>query len=733
MYIFSSTSSRKITLRLVLVLAFVAQGMAIAGMVAYVSYRNGQEAVNAVAQRLRSDQSEQISQHLESFLKPPIRINISAADFIRSTGLTVDRLPALQEYFLQQVHIHDSVTSIYFGTGQGGIVGGGREGADEIYYVYSTGNLSPGVFNKYAASLDGAAGELLTSIPDFDARLRPWYQNAVQNNGPAWSDIYILFTGQDMAIAASSPVRDEAGQLLGVVSVDIFLSHLSSFLDKLEVSSSGESYIMDRAGFLVAVSTGEALFADGNGDGELERLQARESNTPVIRESTEALAGQMGDFQEIHSAAQIEFDLDGKRHFAQVLPIRDEYGIDWLIVVVVPESDFMGPIHEANRYALLIVLVAALLSIGMSIWAAYRINRPIRHLIGSMEAISDGEWGEADARSTRIFEIHQLAGAFNRMKRALREVMDHLSEEIRRREQVELSLRESEDRYRTLLDNVPIGVFRTSHSGKFLAANPASLNMLNLENVEALEGADVIDFYAAPQDRGALLDLLQSQGSVRNMEILFKKQNGGFFWGSITARAVTDANGNMQYIDGTMEDITEKKKIRENLKYLATHDSLTGIANRNLFDDRLAHAIDTAKRNGRKFALLFLDLDDFKKVNDEFGHAQGDWLLQQVVHRLSHSVRASDSVARLGGDEFAVILEGLSRADHILPVIHKILRAVSAPCMLHQREIRVSTSIGVSIFPEDGGSPDDLLQNADRAMYEAKDAGKNNFQFFSSK
>lgn len=717
-------------MRLVLLVAFISQVVGIAALVAYISFRNGQDAVNAVAQRLRSDQSEQIRQHLESFLQYPIRINRSASYFIQSNGLSSGDVPTLQENFLREVRNHEEITSVYFGAASGGIVGSGREGSGGPYYVYSTSRLEPGTFEKYAVDPSGKTGELLSRVPNFDARLRPWYQQALQVEQPTWSEIYILFTGQDMAIAASSAVHDQEGNLLGVLSVDIFLSHLSTFLESLAVSKTGQSFIVERDGLLVAASSGEPLFADGKDGGKMLRIKASESTTPIINSAAREITKQVGSFNDIQEAVHIEYKLDGERYFAHVLPIQDKYGIDWLIVVVVPESDYMAPIETASQYTVFIVLTAALLSVVLSLYASYRINRPIRRLIVSMEAISNGEWGDVNAGWTRIFEIQQLAAAFNRMWHALRESMERLSEEIRHRKQVELFLRESEDRYRTLVENVPVGVFRTTIDGRIVAVNSAYRSMLGLDETDELVHVDLNDFYQNPQDRQKLLDELQANGSVSNMEILFKKKGEGYFWGSVTARATMDADGKVQYLDGMVEDITERKHNQENLKYMATHDGLTGIANRTLFEDRLFHAVETSQRTGQKFAVLFLDLDDFKKVNDEFGHAQGDWLLKQVALRISRVIRASDSVARLGGDEFVLLLEGLSEVAHILPIIQKIQGVIAEPFFLNDHEIRVLASIGVSIYPDNGLDPTVILQKADASMYEVKQSGKNNFHFF---
>ena len=181
-----------------------------------------------------------------------------------------------------------------------------------------------------------------------------------------------------------------------------------------------------------------------------------------------------------------------------------------------------------------------------------------------------------------------------------------------------------------------------------------------------------------------------------------------------------------------MRDVTEKKRAAQELKHIATHDGLTGLPNRTLLMDRLSHALALSEREEKLAALLFIDLDGFKRVNDTLGHAAGDELLCAVAKRLQKSVRRSDTVARLGGDEFAVILERVRHVDSVGAIAQKIVDRVCKPCRLASGKVSVSASIGVTLCPFDGKSVKELMVDADRAMYVAKAAGKNRFEFYSS-
>ena len=179
------------------------------------------------------------------------------------------------------------------------------------------------------------------------------------------------------------------------------------------------------------------------------------------------------------------------------------------------------------------------------------------------------------------------------------------------------------------------------------------------------------------------------------------------------------------------ERAAEREFDPEQLSYLARYDPLTGLINRTLFTDRLVGAVARARRDGGLVALMFLDVDNFKEVNDGYGHSTGDILLRQIAERLTGSVRESDTVARLGGDEFTVILEGGHRVEDAGRVATKVLTALSAPYRIGDHELHVTTSLGIAIYPVDGEDAEELLKGADIAMYSAKAAGKNTYQYFT--
>jgi diguanylate cyclase (GGDEF)-like protein len=215
------------------------------------------------------------------------------------------------------------------------------------------------------------------------------------------------------------------------------------------------------------------------------------------------------------------------------------------------------------------------------------------------------------------------------------------------------------------------------------------------------------------------------------VEKRYLRRDGEVIWVRITCALRRSPEGVPLYDVSVVEDITDRKLAEDRVQYLATHDELTGLPNRAVFGQLLDHALETAARHERQSALLFIDLDRFKLVNDSLGHEAGDLLLKEMARRLTGCMRRSDVLARLGGDEFVVLLEELTDPRQAAEVAKKVLSSVLAPVEISGHECRVTASIGIALFPADARDSQTLMKNADMAMYAAKEEGKNNFQFYS--
>jgi PAS domain S-box-containing protein len=469
----------------VLIVPFVVQIALAVGLVGYLSFRYGQAAVSDIAQQLHAEIAYRIEEHVRTFLSTPHYINQINAAAMQQGWLAARSPETLERHFWEQVQIFDSVTSIYFGNTAGGLVNAGREGAEGALYVILTDAFVSGPFNKYATGAQGEHIALLATVPNFDARTRPWYTSAVEEGDGAWSELYVLFTGQDMAIAASRPVYDHQSRLLGVVSVDLFTSHLSDFLGTTRISQNGVSFIMERSGLLIASSTDEQPFIVPDNGEAPQRLHARESAIPIIRDAAEFLTGRYGDYDAITGEHRFEYTIGGKRQFLHVLPVQDDYGIDWLVVVVVPEADFMGQIIAGNRLNIALIVAASLLAVGLGLVTAGWVDQSMVRLNVSTQALARGDWQQI-APLEPIRETVELTHSFNTMARQLQQMLQNLTAEVTERTRVEESLRANEQMLESIFSLVPVGICLTDMDGHYLRVNEEYCRIFGYSKKELL-------------------------------------------------------------------------------------------------------------------------------------------------------------------------------------------------------------------------------------------------------
>jgi diguanylate cyclase (GGDEF)-like protein/PAS domain S-box-containing protein len=304
--------------------------------------------------------------------------------------------------------------------------------------------------------------------------------------------------------------------------------------------------------------------------------------------------------------------------------------------------------------------------------------------------------------------------------------------DVTERRMAEEALRESEARYRLMAENSTDMISRTSTKGIILYASDACRRLVGYEPSE-LVGRSFYDFiFEVDREEVRYLSSLIHEAGPTTFAYRVEKKDGSLVWFETTSRSVRDAlSGKIREIVGVSRDVTERKRVEEQIEYQAYHDALTGLPNRRLFRDRLTVALAHARRLKHPLAVMFLDLDRFKVVNDTLGHSIGDELLKAIAARLQASLREEDSIARMGGDEFTVLLADLKTPDAAAKIAQKVLDTIALPVQIEGTELFITTSIGIALFPSDGDTAETLLANADHAMYRAKDAGRNSYQMFT--
>ena len=293
------------------------------------------------------------------------------------------------------------------------------------------------------------------------------------------------------------------------------------------------------------------------------------------------------------------------------------------------------------------------------------------------------------------------------------------------------SLREHEQLLSSIASNISDGIYRSTPDRGMIYANDALAHMFGYQSAHELMSVAGPILYANPRRRQELQLLLEERGQYQSQEVEYQRKDGSRFYGVNSAFTVRDAAGVPQYFDGVISDITERKRAEQQVYHLAHYDSLTGLPNRTLLRDRLGQAMNDARRRGSRLAVLFLDLDRFKTVNDSLGHETGDKLLKLVATRLRECMRDSDTISRQGGDEFLLVLRDASDIAAVSRVAEKLLDTVARPYTIGEYELHITPSVGISMFPDDSTDLDTLIRNADAAMYHAKENGRFNFQFFT--
>lgn len=418
-------SLEKFPLRLILLVSFVLQISAVVGLTGYLSLRNGQEAVNDLATKLNREIGLRIDQHLNSYLKTPRAINQINTDAVRLGLLNLEDIKKTGHYFWKQMQVFKDVGYISYVTTKGEYTGAGRwiEGKgvtiDEVSRSTNGKNLT------YTTDNQGNRTEVVFTS-DYKPLTESWYTDTVRAGKPIWSEVFPWSDVPDiLSISISYPIYDYTKKLKGVLSVDFQLTGINNFLRNLEVSPSAKIFILERNGLVLASSGSEKPYKMV--DGKAQRLNVLKSQDPLIQNTARYLQKRFGNFKEIKNSQQLAFMVNGKRQFVQVTPWRDELGLDWLVAIVVPESDFMAQINDNTRTTILLCLLALAIATVLGIYTSRWISQPLLQLSEASQAIASGEL-DRQVRVEGVRELRILARAFNQMAKQLRESFAALKE-----------------------------------------------------------------------------------------------------------------------------------------------------------------------------------------------------------------------------------------------------------------------------------------------------------------
>ncbi|AFY83499.1 family 3 adenylate cyclase [Oscillatoria acuminata PCC 6304] len=427
---------RKISLQIMLIVPFVVQTVGAVAVVGYLSYRNGQKAVNDVATQLRNDISERIKENLTYLVAIPFQSFENYDTALNQNRIDLNNGRDVEQFLWGQLPAFPLVAAAAFVTPNQEFFAGERQDDGEI--VIRTSEVENNhTLTTYTTSPEGERREIINAgNPNFDPRKRPYYQIPVQQKQAVWAKLYPHITGKYLYIAAGKPIYTQTGDLQGVWMTSLNLVMFGDFLSNLKIGKTGQSFILERSGEMLATSTGEKPFQYYPDkvvqlpEQRIERLNVVNSSNALTQKASLALLEQFRDFQNIQASHQLKLTVDGKNYFVQVDPFRDGKGIDWLVVVTIPEADFMNQINANNQTTILLCLATLILAILLGILTARRIIRPVERLTTASEAIAQGNLNQ-QVEVSSIVELGKLANVFNGMTQQLKDSLNalHLANE----------------------------------------------------------------------------------------------------------------------------------------------------------------------------------------------------------------------------------------------------------------------------------------------------------------
>ena len=477
---------RRLPLRTVITVQFIIQIVAAVSLTGWLSFRNGSVAVNKLTTQLSQEISDRIEERFQSFAEVAhivLQMNLAA---IESGNLDLNDFYQLQSYFWNQTKISDRITTLYYGDEAGNFLLIKNEDPPLLYVQDELTGFQREI---YQLDTDGNIVELLETN-EYNSRERPWYQAAVAAGQPTWSNVYLFAAAPILGMTPAAPIYQDNGELQGVLAIDLTLEQLSNFLQALKISESGLAFIIERNGNIVASSINELPFVEiGN---EQQRLQATNSQNPLIQLTAQFLLQEFSRYEQINQFRQLSFKIDESvtensriygRQIVTVKPLKDGRGLDWLMVIVIPESDFMEQINQNTRNTIILCLVALLVAIITGILTARWVTKPIFDLNQSAKKIAQGKWDET-VNFKREDEVGELANAFNQMARQLKsyvETLEHKNDELQHLDQLKDEfLANTSHELRTPLNGI-IGIAESlieGATGKLSASTCTNLAMI---------------------------------------------------------------------------------------------------------------------------------------------------------------------------------------------------------------------------------------------------------------
>jgi diguanylate cyclase (GGDEF)-like protein/PAS domain S-box-containing protein len=540
-------------------------------------------------------------------------------------------------------------------------------------------------------------------------------------NGRAYWGSYDNGVGQQNLGMVRAIVSKSNNQQIGKLVLVVRPEYFSTVLSDVASGSGTQIYVLDSRSNKLIIGADDAS------------TNADETPEPrLIEEIAHNEHGEQGGF--------VAFE--GKRGGRYMATYTRIPRTTWFVISTIPEKKLTAQIQSVRNQIVLVGISGFLLSIFLAYFISHSISAPLKDLVRKMHDTGNDAGAEADSGADALTdadgqdELGRLAQRFERMREAIEQKIQKINEINASLEQTviertaELVTRERESR--TLIENSPDTITRYNLDLQRIYANPAFLALAGRSLSEGL-GKRPSELPGGPNALIYEQKIRETISSGKNtqFELKWLSKDGQEQCTHIRLTPEIDRSGKVSSVLGVGRDLTDRMAFEATIWKQANFDALTHLPNRQMFHERLDHEARMSRRSGRPMALMLIDLDRFKEVNDSLGHDRGDILLIEAARRITTCVRESDTVARLGGDEFTVILPNRDDIRSIERIAKKIINKLAEPFKLGADEAFISASVGVTLYPNDASELDILFRNADQAMYAAKNAGRNRFSYFT--
>lgn len=575
------------------------------------------------------------------------------------------------------------------------------------------------------------------STSNFDPRKRPWYKPALDKAGEiSISEPYVsaIDNSNNVIITASTTITNDSKDIVGVMGIDISLNNLSDMIKNIKVGDTGYIFLYSKDGTILAHPDSSLNFKNIL-QLKSEFKETNKNSSDLFSNYDKLIDEDNGSFETIINGKDV------------LINVYTSPYTGWKMASVVEKTELINKADRIGYLILGITIFSLLFATVLSFFVTKRITKPIRELTPLMNAAGKGDLSVKANINTKD-EFGDLGNSFNLMIGQLSANYDELAavyEELLATEEAlrvqydeladsEEALRSSEERYKLALECANDSIWEWDlNTGAFFVSG----KLYDVTGYKLEKDVDIVKFLEEkihPEDVDRAFkdieDHISNLTEVYKSEFRFKRKNDEYVWLLARGMALRNSENEAIKLAGSLTDISYRKFSEEKIKFMAYYDSLTKLPNRTFFISKLNEHLELLDSENLEGSVLFIDLDNFKIINDTMGHEYGDKLLIYLAKKFENWINEEDTICRLGGDEF-IILHPNSNEAELRAYAEKFLALFNKPCKIDGKQIYVTVSIGIALYPKDGRDTNTILKNADVAMYKAKELGKNRFELFN--